>query len=941
VIPYGNSEKPPNQQPNYMQKARTAQKKALLAIFCLAAAFLLPGQVRAAAGGTQSCTVGATCKIGEFLYDDTSAPVAGAACTIASKYPDNTSYLVPTAMIGGGADGWYYYEFTTPATQGVYATSVCCTTSGDTLCIDKSFESTPASSLDESSIASAVWSFSGRTVTSLTSFGTLVADIWANTTRTLTGTGLSSGQLATQDDVVSVRNKVDNLSSTSGDLTAIKKTVNENRILLEKVVNEPIVQNVLEEEVPDLSSKLKDTRAIANQIYVNSQYLTSQSASLAADWKVLSGKELLSKTMEISDVLGEEGDSSSAKTIFGQANWVKDAWNWQEADKIYDILKSAQKRTSLLAERLSGYQKSQTLYAEAKDLVKDLLVLEKLVGKVDDGYDTRSLYAKIKSTQEVAANLETRSGEIDKLLLGFAKTKDVAGTVKKIQDIQKQVIAINKVPGVAKTLTRANVSDIKSVKNNLLGLRGIIDTNRILLARGAGKTLVNTWLEEGSVVFKTLVTNPSSLISQKVNVSYYLPAEVHEEDILGKDQGLEVIYDAEKGQLKVGGEFTLTAGATRTFSVKVDDVWQISKEETDSLRKQTDELYKPLEKTAYFAQAVSLKSDIDASLDKVLALQDAAVTPEQKIKDYREALIIKNSAEEKLAGLKNLVGQASAAGSLFGFVGGAQTIAVWGLVIIIAAGFVFLTIYMRTVTNNVRKEALAEAPIRKVGGRKLDQIKLLAMILLATTLSAAISGFVVSKLVAKTYEKKVSVLGDNIELLEKRSATDSSCLQSDSNTPSVDEGIGGVDIVKIIVPLGSKVNVRINPSTEGDVVLTLKASLDATRLEENGEWTRVSIVDGINPEKVTEGWVSSQFVKDGSEIKNDEQIRAKSEIIINTTPTGWLRVRETPEGKEIGKVNPGEKYLLVEDAPGWFKIILSDGSFGWISKSYSSLPSIP
>ena len=901
-----------------MLKARTALK-ALLAVSCLSAALLvIPDEVRAAAGGTQSCTVGATCKIGEFLYNDASAPIAGAICTITSKYPDNTSYLNSAAMSGGGADGWYYYEFTTPSTQGIYATSVCCTTSGDTLCIDKSFEVVEAAD-SAGDVATAVWDHSGRT---LSSFGTLASDIWTYSTRTVSSFGTLVSDIW--------KNATRTLSGTS-DVAEVKKSTDDIRLLVERVVNKPIIQNVLEEEVPDLSSKLKDTRAIANQIYVNSQYLTSQFASLAADWKVLSGKELLSKTMEFSDVLGEEGDSSSANTIFGQANWMKDAWNWEEVDKIYDILKSAQKRTSLLAERLSGYQKNPTLYTEVKDLVKDFLVLEKLVGKADDGYDTKSLYAKIKSTQEIAANLEAKSGEIDKLLLGFAKTKDVAGTVKKTQDIQKQVIAINKVPGAAKTITRANVSDIKSVKNSLLGLRGIIDTNKILLAKGAGKTLVNTWLEEGSVVFKTLVTNPSNLISQKVQVNYYLPSEVKEEDILEKDQGLEVTYDAEKGQLKVGGEFTLAAGATRTFLLKVNDIWQISKEEVDSLRKQTDELYKPLEKTAYFAQAVSLKSDINASLDKILAVQDAAVTPEGKIKAYREASIIKNSAEEKLAGLKNLVGQASAAGSLFGFVGGAQTIAVWGLVIIIAAGFVFLTIYMRTITNNGRKEALAEAPIKKAGGRKLDQIKLLAMILLATTLSAAISGFIVSKLVAKTYEKKLSVLGDNIELLEKRPATDSSCLQSEGNTPPADEGIGGVDIIKIVVPLGSKVNIRSNPSTEGDIVLTLEASSDATRLEENGKWTKVSIVDGITPEKVTEGWVSSQFVKDGS----------GPEIIINATPTGWLRVRETPKGEEIGKVNPGEKYLLVEDTPGWFKIILSDGSFGWVSKSYSSLSSIP
>jgi len=49
---------------------------------------------------------------------------------------------------------------------------------------------------------------------------------------------------------------------------------------------------------------------------------------------------------------------------------------------------------------------------------------------------------------------------------------------------------------------------------------------------GAGKTLNNTWLEIGSIIFKTLATNPSKLISQNVDVKYYLPQEIKKEDIL-------------------------------------------------------------------------------------------------------------------------------------------------------------------------------------------------------------------------------------------------------------------------------------------------------------------------------------------------------------------------------------------------------------------------
>ena len=79
------------------------------------------------------------------------------------------------------SDGWYSYQFTASSTTGDYRTQVCCTVGTDDLCIDKSFRivssTTTASSGD---IASAVWSYSNRT---LSSFGTLTRDIWLNTTR--------------------------------------------------------------------------------------------------------------------------------------------------------------------------------------------------------------------------------------------------------------------------------------------------------------------------------------------------------------------------------------------------------------------------------------------------------------------------------------------------------------------------------------------------------------------------------------------------------------------------------------------------------------------------------------------------------------------------------------------------------------------------------------
>ncbi len=62
----------------------------------------------------------------------------------------------------------------------------------------------------------------------------------------------------------------------------------------------------------------------------------------------------------------------------------------------------------------------------------------------------------------------------------------------------------------------------------------------------------------------------------------------------------------------------------------------------------------------------------------------------------------------------------------------------------------------------------------------------------------------------------------------------------------------------------------------------------------------------------------------------------KINILIKDTPTGWLRVRDGPtlNASESGRVNPGEKFPLLEEQEGWYKIKIASQE-GWISSVYS------
>lgn len=65
-------------------------------------------------------------------------------------------------------------------------------------------------------------------------------------------------------------------------------------------------------------------------------------------------------------------------------------------------------------------------------------------------------------------------------------------------------------------------------------------------------------------------------------------------------------------------------------------------------------------------------------------------------------------------------------------------------------------------------------------------------------------------------------------------------------------------------------------------------------------------------------------------------ITQTQEVVVKTTPTGFLRVRDLASlnGKEIAKVNTGEKLILLEEVAGWDRVRLSNGTEGFVSLSY-------
>ncbi len=65
-------------------------------------------------------------------------------------------------------------------------------------------------------------------------------------------------------------------------------------------------------------------------------------------------------------------------------------------------------------------------------------------------------------------------------------------------------------------------------------------------------------------------------------------------------------------------------------------------------------------------------------------------------------------------------------------------------------------------------------------------------------------------------------------------------------------------------------------------------------------------------------------------------ITQTQEVIVKSTPTGFLRVRDQGSltGKEIARVIAGEKLILLEELSGWDRVRLANGTEGFVSSSY-------
>lgn len=618
-----------------------------------------------------------------------------------------------------------------------------------------------------------------------------------------------------------------------------------------------------------------DYLCLDKSFYIGPSYLTASEAASAV-WNAQTssfsaegtfGKNLQNPVLTAADIW-----NYTNRTLSSFGNLVADIWNYTSRSLtdfgtlIADIWGFGQR--TLTSEELPSGKKLAT-----EEKLKQATESATTSIKGSSGKDLTQLSAEVAS---LVAKVDTVQTNINQLINKWG-SYSASQIYEKLEDISSQVSAINEIPNTDQlvSLLNTNIQKSETILNKLIAMEAILSVNRSLLEGLTTEPIIKTWLEEGSIIFKTLAFNPSYQEKKPVKIKYYLPKEFKREHLIKMDDGLELHFDPAENAFYYSAEIELAPRQSKIFSVEVEDVWQIKKEALESLRRQVEQLFEPLKGTSFYAQGAVLKSDIDVQLDKIWQLMINAYTPEARIKAYRDASVELVSVQQKIDNLKTLLAQAANSRSLLGFVGGISATAVWAIVLIFLIGFGILFYYYQRVKKEekpIKAEKEISSPMVKPHHHLSSHMKRLKPLFLFFLF---LSGLMVGILIAFNSQETTGRIKGSIERIRLTPFVSPSPVPSPTVivqqvSPTVVSESGRVlgsttsaelrPKITIVVPSDSYLNLRLEPTTQSKIIGKISSTTEVIKLAETDGWVRVRVFLSSEKKELT-GWVSSQFVK--------------------------------------------------------------------------------
>ncbi len=136
-------------------------------------------------------------------------------------------------------------------------------------------------------------------------------------------------------------------------------------------------------------------------------------------------------------------------------------------------------------------------------------------------------------------------------------------------------------------------------------------------------------------VFINVLAVNGSDVAQKKTIEFSLPGEIKPEDIID-NAGLKLDYNFKDAGYFLHGEVELEAKETKTFRVRVRDVWVVKEAETSLLRDEIERSYKEMGGERNAANADLLRQKLLDQLKNIIDKQDqSSGSIEARIDGYR------------------------------------------------------------------------------------------------------------------------------------------------------------------------------------------------------------------------------------------------------------------------------------------------------------------
>jgi uncharacterized protein YgiM (DUF1202 family)/cytochrome c-type biogenesis protein CcmH/NrfG len=176
---------------------------------------------------------------------------------------------------------------------------------------------------------------------------------------------------------------------------------------------------------------------------------------------------------------------------------------------------------------------------------------------------------------------------------------------------------------------------------------------------------------------------------------------------------------------------------------------------------------------------------------------------------------------------------------------------------------------------------------------------------------------------------------------------------TETPTESVDSS---TTMVVVEMSQGATLNVRANPSSQGEILGYLENGDMMPFMGESGDWYQIEIEEGLS------GWVSKTYsttrsvtseaslpvpeddmTSELSSLQPEHQqssgAMAGAMVLVTVREGSTLNVRSLPSssGAVVDMLFGGDKLPLVKEENGWYQVQFEDETTGWISKKFSVL----